>query len=77
MLVKRTKDPEIDHNTKRRKIENKEDYFDMSIDDLSDLIEAQEYAGVLQSVYNEKVINGRAFEVLKENHILSGKCWHQ
>ena len=47
MLAKKTKDPDIDNNTKLRKIEDEEDDFGMSIDDLSALIEAQEFAGAL------------------------------
>lgn len=42
----------------------------MSIDTVSVLIEAHGFSSALQikSVYKEKVMNGRTFEVLKERH---------
>lgn len=47
----------------------------MSIDTVSVLIEAHGFSSALQikSVYKEKVMNGRTFEVLKERHWLSKK----
>ena len=61
MLVKRTTDPVIDNNNKLRNIQNEEDGFGMSIDDMSALIEAHEFASTLDNVHNEKGMNGRTF----------------